>query len=38
MRRYTEWMAAHDMCPGNLDVTAMVDTRFIEAIRTMKGT
>ncbi|MGO9009502.1 MAG: ABC transporter substrate-binding protein [Bryobacteraceae bacterium] len=36
MRRYIEWMAANGMCPANVDVTALVDTRFLEAARKMK--
>jgi NitT/TauT family transport system substrate-binding protein len=31
LRRYTEWMAAHDLCPANADVAAIVDSRFLEA-------
>ncbi len=36
MRRYTEWMSAHSMCPANVDASASVDNRFLEALRTMK--
>jgi NitT/TauT family transport system substrate-binding protein len=36
MQRYTEWMAAHEMCPVNLDATAFADTRFLKAARSMK--
>lgn len=35
MRRYIEWLAAHDMCPAIADVAALVDTRFLEAARRM---
>jgi NitT/TauT family transport system substrate-binding protein len=36
LRRYTEWMAANDLCPAHVDVRAMVDTRFLQAARAMK--
>jgi NitT/TauT family transport system substrate-binding protein len=36
LRRYTQWMAAHDLCPANVDPAALVDTRFLEAARTTK--
>lgn len=36
LRRYIQWMAAQDLCPANVDATAIVDTRFLEAARTMK--
>jgi hypothetical protein len=36
LRQYIAWMAAHDYCPANVDAAAMVDTRFLEAARTMK--
>ena len=36
MRLFIQWMAAQDLCPGNVDAAALVDTRFLEAARTMK--
>lgn len=36
MRRYIQWMAAHDMCLVNLDAAAFVDNRFLEAAHAMK--
>jgi hypothetical protein len=36
MRRYIQWMAAHDMCLANLDAAAFVDNRFLEAAHAMK--
>jgi len=38
LRRYAQWMAEHNLCPANADVAAFVDTRFLEAARTMKST
>lgn len=38
LRRYTQWMAAHNLCPANVDAAAFVDTRFLEAARTIKST
>ena len=35
LRRYMEWMAAHDLCPANVDAATLIDTRFLEAARRM---
>jgi NitT/TauT family transport system substrate-binding protein len=36
LRLRAEWMAGHDMCPANVDVATLADTRFLEAVRKMK--
>ncbi|MGA2272967.1 MAG: ABC transporter substrate-binding protein [Bryobacteraceae bacterium] len=36
LRQFVQWMAAQDLCPANVDAAALVDTRFLEASRSMK--
>jgi NitT/TauT family transport system substrate-binding protein len=36
MRRYVAWMATHNLCPSQVDVATLIDTRFLEAARQMK--
>jgi NitT/TauT family transport system substrate-binding protein len=33
LRRYTEWMGAHDLCPAGVDVATLIDTRFLDLAR-----
>jgi len=36
LRRYAQWLAAKGLCPADVDAAAIVDTRFLDAARTMK--